>query len=125
VFQFRSTASATTITSFNATAIANIRLGTQYITQATAQVFSQNSSQTTNSPSTGFTSQTLQLGDVIRFEAFGATATNFDYTFIKELDSVQTILASGTSQTTFDYTIQSADIAATVTRFLCVVQDTD
>lgn len=125
VFQFRSTATATTIGSFNATAIANIRLGTQYITQATAQVFSQNSSQTTNSPSTGFTSQTLQLGDVIRFEAFGATATNFDYTFIKELDSVQTILASGTSQTTFDYTIQSADIAATVARFLCVVQDTD
>jgi hypothetical protein len=125
VFQFRSTASATTIGSFNATAIANIKLGTQFLTQATAQVFSQNSSVTTNSPSSGFFVAQLELGDTIMFEAFGATATNFDYTFIKDLDGVQTILATGTSQDTFNYTITSVDIAATVATFLCVVQDTD
>jgi hypothetical protein len=125
VFQFRSTATATTIGSFNATAIANIKLGTQFLTQATAQVFSQNSSVTTNSPSTGFFVTQLQLGDTIMFEAFGATATNFDYTFIKDLDGVQTILDSGTTQTTFNYTIQSVDVAATTATFLCVVQDSD
>ena len=125
VFQFRSTATATTIGSFNATAIANIKLGTQFLTQATAQVFSQNSSVTTNSPSSGFFVVQLELGDTIMFEAFGATATNFDYTFIKDLDGVQTILATGTSQDTFNYTITSVDIAATVATFLCVVQDTD
>jgi hypothetical protein len=42
VFQFRSTAAATTIDSFNAEAIANIKLGTQFLTQASAFVFSQN-----------------------------------------------------------------------------------
>ena len=125
VFQFRSSATATTIDSFSAEAIANIRLGTQYITQASAFVSSQNSSQTVNSPTTGFTVQQLQLGDVIRFEAFGGNATNFDYTFIKDLDGVQTTLASGTTETTFNYTIISADIAATVATFLCVVQDSD
>jgi hypothetical protein len=125
VFQFRSTATATTIGSFNATAVANIRLGTQFLTQASAFVSSQNSSQTVNSPSTGFFVQQLQLGDVITFEAIGGSATNFDYTFIKNLDGVQTILNSGTSPTTFNYTIQGVDVAATVATFLCVVQDSD
>jgi hypothetical protein len=127
VFQFRSTATATTIDSFNATAVANIKLGTQFLTQASAQVFSQNSSVTTNSPTTGFFVQPLQLGDVITFEAFTAAGgqTNFDYTFIKNLDGVQTILDSGTTETTFNYTIQSVDVAATVATFFCVVQDSD
>ena len=125
VFQFRSTATATTIGSFNATAIANIKLGTQFLTQASAIVSSQNSSVTTNSPTTGFYVQPLQLGDVITFEAFGGTATNFDYTFIKNLDGVQTILDTGTSPDTFNYTITSVDVAATVATFLCVVQDND
>ena len=125
VFQFRSTATATTIDSFNATAVANIKLGTQFLTQASAIVSSQNSSVTTNSPTTGFYVQPLQLGDVITFEAFGGTATNFDYTFIKNLDGVQTILDTGTSPDTFNYTITSVDVAATVATFLCVVQDND
>ena len=127
VFQFRSTATATTIDSFNANAIANIKLGTQFLTQATAQVFEQNSSVTTNSPTTGFFVQPLQLGDVITFEAFTVTLgqTNFDYTFIKNLDGVQTILDQGTTETTFNYTIQSVDVAATVATFFCVVQDSD
>jgi hypothetical protein len=69
----------------------------------------------------------LQSGDVITFEAFTAAGgqTNFDYTFIKNLDGVQTILDSGTTETTFNYTIQSVDVAATVATFLCVVQDSD
>jgi hypothetical protein len=125
VFQFRSTASATTIGSFNATAVANIKLGTQFLTQASAIVSSQNSSVTTNSPTTGFFIQPLQLGDVITFEAFGGSATNFDYTFIKNLDGVQTILDSGTTPTTFNYTITNPDVAAAVATFLCVVQDND
>ena len=124
-FQFRSTATATTISSFNATAIANIKLGTQYLSQASAFVFSQNSSSTVNNPSTGFFVTTLQVGDTITFEAFGATATNFDYTFIRDLDGVQTILASGTTQNTFNYTITNVDAAATTATFLCVVQDSD
>jgi soluble lytic murein transglycosylase-like protein len=124
-FQFRSTATATTVGSFNATAVANIRLGTQYLTQATATVFSQNSSVTTNSPTTGFYTQDLNLGDIISFEAQGGGATNYDYSFEKDLDGVLTVLDSGTSTTTFFYTITSTDIAATVAKFLCVVQDTD
>jgi len=125
VFQFRSTATATTIGSFSATAVANIKLGTQFLTQASAFVFSTNSTSTINNPSTGFYVQPLQLGDVITFEAQGGGGTNFDYTFIKNLDGVQTILASGTTTTTFNYTIQAVDVAATVATFLCVVQNTD
>jgi hypothetical protein len=125
VFQFLSTATATTIGSQNAFAVANIRLGTQYLTQATAIVSSQNSSVTTNSPNTGLYTQALQLGDILTFEAFGDTATNFNYTFTKDLDGVQTILNSGTTETTFNYTIQNVDVAATFATFFCVVQDTD
>jgi hypothetical protein len=127
VFQFRSVATATTIDSFNATAVANIKLGTQFLTQATAQVFEQNRSVTVSSPNSGFFVQPLQLGDVITFEAFTAAGgqTNFDYTFIKDLDGVQTILDSGTTETTFNYTIQSVDVAASVATFLCIVQDSD
>ena len=124
-FQFLSTATATTVGSFNATAVANIKLGTQYLTQATATVFSQNSSVTTNSPTTGFYTQDLNLGDIISFEAIGGNTANFTYTFTKDLDSVQTTLDSGVSPTTFFYTITNTDIAATVAKFLCVVQDTD
>ena len=125
IFQFRSTATATTIGSFNAVAVANIKLGTQFLTQASATVFSQNSSVTTNSPSTGFFVQSLQLGDILTFQAFGGSATNFDYSFIKDLDGVQTVLDSGTTETTFNYTIQNADVAASVATFFCVVQDSD
>jgi len=125
IFQFRSTATATTIGSFSATAVANIKLGTQFLTQASAFVFSTNSTQTINNPSTGFYTQPLQLGDVITFEAQGGGATNFDYTFIKVLDGVFTNLAVGTSTTTFNYTIEQADIDASVATFLCVVQNTD
>ena len=125
VFQFRSTATATTIGSFSATAVANIKLGTQFLSQASAFVFSTNSTSTINNPSTGFNVQPLQLGDVITFEAQGGGGTNFDYTFIKNLDGVQTILASGTTTTTFNYTITGVDVAATVATFLCVVQNTD
>lgn len=125
VFQFRSTATATTIGAFSATAVANIKLGTQFLTQASAFVFSTNTTSTINNPSTGFYTQPLQLGDVITFEAQGGGATNFDYTFIKNLDGVQTILASGTTTTTFNYTISAVDVAATVATFLCVVQNTD
>lgn len=124
-FQFRSTATATTIGAFSATAVANIKLGTQFLTQASAFVFSTNSTSTINNPSTGFYVQPLQLGDVITFEAQGGGATNFDYTFIKNLDGVQTILNSGTTTTTFNYTITNVDVAATVATFLCVVQNTD
>ena len=56
-FQFLSTATATTVSSFNITAIANIRLGTQYLTQASAIVTGQNSSVTTSSPTTGVYTQ--------------------------------------------------------------------
>lgn len=125
VFQFRSTATATTIGSFSATAVANIKLGTQFLTQASAFVFSTNTTSTINNPSTGFFTTNLELGDVITFEAQGGGATNFDYTFIRVLDGVFTNLAVGTSTTTFNYTIQPADIAATVSTFLCVVQNTD
>ena len=125
VFQFRSVASATTIDSFSATAVANIKLGTQFLTQASAFVFSTNSTSTVNNPSTGFFVTTLELGNVITFEAQGGGATNFDYTFIRDLDGVQTNLATGTSTATFNYTIQAADLAATVATFLCVVQNTD
>jgi hypothetical protein len=125
VFQFLSTATATTINSFNAVAVANIKLGTQFLTQASAVVFSQNSSVTTNSPSTGLFVQSLQLGDILTFQAFEGGGTNFNYTFIKDLDGFQTILDSGTTETTFNYTIQNADVAATVVTFFCVVQNTD
>lgn len=124
-FQFRSTATATTIGSFSATAVANIKLGTQFLTQASAFVFSTNTTSTVNNPSTGFFTTALQTGDVITFEAQGGGATNFDYTFIKDLDGVQTNLAVGTSTTTFNYTIQAADVAAGVKTFFCVVQNTD
>ena len=125
VFQFRSTATATTIGSFSATAVANIKLGTQFLTQASAFVFSTNSTSTINNPSTGFYTQPLELGNVLTFEAQGGGGTNFDYTFIKNLDGVQTILNSGTTTTTFNYTITGVDVAATVATFLCVVQNTD
>jgi hypothetical protein len=125
VFQFRSTAIASTIDSFNAVAVANIRLGTQYLTQASAFVSSQNTSQTINSPSTGFYVQSLEVGNTITFEAEGGAATNFDYTFIRDLDGVQTNLATGTSPSTFNYTIQPADVAAAVATFYCTVQDSD
>lgn len=125
VFQFRSTATATTIGSFSATAVANIKLGTQFLTQANAFAFTTNTTSTTNNPFTGFYTQPLQLGDVITFEAAGGGATNFDYTFIKDLDGVQTNLATGFSPSTFNYTITSVDIAAGVKKFLCVVQNTD
>jgi hypothetical protein len=124
-FQFRSTATATTIDSFNATAVANIKLGTQYLTQASAFVFSQNSTSTVNNPSTGFFVTSLELGDTITFEAQGGGATNYDYTFIRDLDGVQTNLATGTTQTTFDYTIEATDVAGTDVKFFCVVQDSD
>lgn len=125
VFQFRSIATATTIGSFSATAVANIKLATQFLTQASAFVFSTNTTSTVTNPSTGFYVQPLELGNVITFEAQGGGATNFDYTFIKDLDGVQTILNSGTTTTTFNYTITGVDVAATVATFLCVVQNTD
>jgi hypothetical protein len=125
VFQFRSTATATTIDSFSAVAVANILLGTQYLTQADAQVFSTNTSVTNNDPTTGFFVTTLAVGDVISFEAGGGNATNFDYTFIRDLDGVQTILDSGTSPAILNYTIENTDVAAGVATFFCVVQDSD
>jgi hypothetical protein len=125
VFQFRSTATATTIDSFSAVAVANILLGTQYLTQADAQVFSTNTSVTNNDPTTGFFVTTLQVGDVISFEAGGGNAINFDYTFIRDLDGVQTILDSGTSPAILNYTIENTDVAAGVATFFCVVQDSD
>lgn len=125
VFQFRSTATATTIDSFNATAVANIKLGTQYLTQASAFVFSQNSTSTVVNPSTGFFVTTLELGSTITFEAQGGGATNYDYTFIRDLDGVQTNLATGTTQDTFNYTIEATDVAGTDVKFFCVVQDSD
>lgn len=125
VFQFRSTAIASTIDSFSATAVANIKFGTQFLTQASAFVFSTNSSTSVTNPSSGFFVTTLALGDVITFEAEGGGATNFDYTFIRDLDGVQTNLAVGTSPTTFNYTIQAADVAATVATFFCTVQNSD
>ena len=67
----------------------------------------------------------MELGNVITFEAAGGGATNFDYTFIKNLDGVQTILNTGFSPSTFNYTITGVDVAATVATFLCVVQNTD
>lgn len=125
VFQFRSLAIASTIDSFNANAVANIKFGTQFLTQASAFVFSQNSNSSVTNPSTGFFVTTLEVGDVITFEAQGGGATNFDYTFIRDLDGVQTNLATGTSPTTFNYTIEPTDVAATTATFFCTVQDSD
>jgi hypothetical protein len=125
VFQFRSTATATTIGSFSATAVANIKLGTQFLTQASAFVFSTNSTSTVNNPSTGFYVQSLELGNVLTFEAQGGGATNYSYTFSKDLDGVITTLNSGTTTTTFNYTITGVDLAATVATFLCLVENTD
>jgi hypothetical protein len=125
VFQFRSTAIASTIDSFSATAVANIKFGTQFLTQASAFVFSTNSSTSVTNPSSGFFVTTLAVGDVITFEAEGGGATNFDYTFIRDLDGVQTNLAVGTSPATFNYTITSADVAAGVATFYCTVQNSD
>lgn len=125
VFQFRSTATATTIDSFSAVAVANILYGTQYLTQADAQVFSTNTSVTNNDPTTGFFVTTLAVGDVISFEAGGGNATNFDYTFIRDLDGVQTNLGTGTSPAILNYTIEPTDVAAGVATFFCVVQDSD
>jgi hypothetical protein len=124
-FQFLSTATATTVGSFNVVAIANIRLGTQYLTQASAIVTGQNSSVTTNSPTTGVYTQAIELGGVITFEAIGSGGSNYNYTFSKNLDGVTTILNSGTSPTTFTYTITNTDIAATTATFFCVVTNTD
>jgi hypothetical protein len=124
-FQFLSTATATTVGSFNVVAIANIRLGTQYLTQASAIVTGQNSSVTTNSPTTGVYTQAIELGGVITFEAIGSGGSNFNYTFSKNLDGVTTILNAGTSPTTFTYTITNTDIAATTATFFCVVTNTD
>ena len=124
-FQFLSTATATTVTSFNAVAIANIRLGTQYLTQASAFATGQNSSVTTSSPTTGVYVQSLQLGATISFEALGGGAANYNYTFSKNLDGVTTTLSTGTAPTTFNYTITNTDIAATTATFFCVVTNTD
>ena len=124
-FQFRSTATANTLGSSFAEAIANIKFGTQFLTQASAFVSQPNSTSTVNNPSTGFFVTTLEVGDTILFEAFGGSATNFDYTFIRDLDGVQTILGSGTTEDTFSYTITNVDAAATNAIFLCVVQDSD
>ena len=125
IFQLRSTATANTINSFNAVAIANIKLGTQYLTQADAQVREQNQYDFQVDPSSGFFVTSLFVGDTITFEAIGGEADNFDYSFTKDLDGVLTILSSGTSPTTLNYTITSADVAAGVATFECVVQDSD
>jgi len=124
-FNFLSSATATTVGSFNAVAIANIRLGTQYLTQASAIVTGQNSSVTTTSPTTGVVTQTIELGGVITFEALGGGATNYTYTFSKNLDGVPTTLNSGVATTTFNYTITNVDIAATTATFYCIVTNTD
>ena len=124
-FQFASTASVVTLSSSNASAIANIRLGTQYLTQASAFVYAPFSAQTVTSPTTGVVTQTLELGATITFEAIGGGAANYTYTFTKNLDGVITTLNSGTSPTTFNYTITNTDIAATVATFRSVVTNTD
>lgn len=125
VMQFRSTATATTVGSSLAEAIANIVLGTAFITQATAIVTSPNSTSTIVNPSSGFTTQLVSVGDILDFEAFGASATNYSFTFSKNLDGVPTTLSTGTSPITFSYTITSADVAAGVATFFCLVQDID
>lgn len=124
-FNFLSTATATTVGSFNAVAIANIKLGTQYLTQASAFATGQNSSVTTTSPTTGVYTQEIELGGVITFEAIGGGAANYTYTFSKNLDGVVTTLSTGTAPTTFNYTITNTDIAATNATFFCVVTNTD
>lgn len=124
-FQFRSTAVANTIDSSFAEATANIKVGTQFLTQASADVFSTNSNSTVVNPTSGFYQQGLEVGTTITFEAFGGSALNYDYSFTKDLDGVLTVLSSGTSPTTFNYTVTSADVTAGVATFECVAQDSD
>ena len=121
VFQFNAGAVANTISSNGALAIATIQLGTTYLAQADAQVYSSNDNDTVYDPGFNqYNAYPLQLGDEITFEAAGF-GTYFSYTFSKELDGVPTTLNTGTSPGIFTYTITSADIAAGTKRFLCSV----
>ncbi len=120
LLQFQSVATADTQASTYALAVANIQFGTLYITQADAQVYSANSTETVTDPASGYNTAILALGDEIQFEAAG-TGTTFNYTFSKELDGSPTTLATGTSPAIFTYQITSADLAAGVCRFLCSV----
>lgn len=120
VMQFQSVATADTQASNYAVAISNIKFGTFYLTQADAMVFNPYSTETVTDPASGYYAQTLQVGDVITFEAAG-TGTTFNYTFSKDLGGTVTTLDSGTSPTTYNYTITSADIAASYARFTCQV----
>lgn len=124
-FRFRSTATANTIDSSFAAAVANIKSGTQFITNAEAQVNNVAETLTVVDPPTGFTLQSFDVGNTITFEAFGGGATNFDYSFEKDLDGVLTVLDFGTSPTTFNYVIEAGDVSANIAIFTSVVQDSD
>lgn len=125
VFQFQSSATATTIGSSGAQAAAKIGYGSQYIVQADAQVYNPNDTQTVYDPGFGiFTPAVLQIGSTIVFEADGIGA-NFNYTFFKELDGVSTTIGTGTSPNSNGYEITAADVAATTRRFYCVVSAGD
>jgi hypothetical protein len=119
---FRAVANASTLSGGStAVAVSNLKLGTYYISQADAQVFTSNQTRTESDPTSGYTTYNLQNGDVITFEATGfAGVGTLSYTFTKIVNTVPIVLQSGTGTASVNYTIQSSDLSSNV-QFLCEV----
>jgi hypothetical protein len=120
--QFKSTAEASTLGGGSlAAAVANIKLGTYYITQADAIVTSAGQYRIESDPTTGYKSYTIESGDTLTFESAGyAGVSNLTYTFKKLIGPSAITLASGTGLINFNYVVTSADLSSNAI-FTCEV----
>ena len=90
----------------------SIKVGTEFIVEAYASVFSPNGQSQDNDPNSGYANRTLPVGTEIVFN-FDGGGISHDWTFERNRDGVTTDLDYGTSGTaTYTYTLEQADIDA-------------
>lgn len=90
----------------------SIKVGTQFIVEAYAAVYSPGGQSQDNDPNSGYSNRTLPVGTDIVFN-FDGGGISHDWTFERNRDGVITDLDFGTSSTaTYTYTIEQADIDA-------------
>lgn len=119
-FQSEATAVNTGFSTYSL-AVANIQVGTYYITQRTTFNYTPFSTVTQYDPfGGGFKTYSIQAGNVLTFTATGNG--NITYEFRKVISGVPTVLSSGTttSTATFNYTVLGIDVSGNA-QFICDV----